>query len=228
MQAPREHAEAIENIDGFEAVREAVLPAVLTRAPFDGWSGAALDAAAREAGVAPASLKAAFPKGVRDVLRYWSETTDAVMRDAMAAPGFADLKIREKVAFAVRARLEVLRPHKEAARRAAALTALPPYAMLGAELAWRTADAIWRGLGDKSADFNFYSKRGVLTGVWTSTFARWLADDSKDEAATDAFLDARIENVMQFEKAKARVRELGLDPAKPIELLARLRYPAGR
>ena len=228
MQAPREHAEAIENIDGFEAVREVVLPAVLARAPFDGWSGAALDAAAREAGVAPASLKAAFPKGVRDVLRYWSETTDAVMRDAMAAPGFADLKIREKVAFAVRARLEALRPHKEAARRAAALTALPPYAMLGAELAWRTADAIWRGLGDKSADFNFYSKRGVLTGVWTSTFARWLADDGEDEAATDAFLDARIENVMQFEKAKARVRELGLDPAKPIELLARLRYPAGR
>ena len=228
MQAPREHSEGIENIDGFEAVREAVLPAVLARAPFDGWTGAALDAGAREAGVAPASLKAAFPKGVRDVLRYWAQATDAAMLDAMAAPGFSDLRIREKVAFAVRARLEILRPHKEAARRAAALTALPPYAMLGAEFAWRAADAIWRGLGDQSADFNFYSKRGVLTGVWTSTFARWLADDSEDEAATHGFLDARIENVMQFEKAKARVRELGLDPVKPIELLARLRYPAGR
>ena len=105
--------------------------------------------------------------------------------------------------------------------------ALPTSGLLGPRLAWATADAIWRGLGDKSTDFNFYSKRGILSGVWTSTFARWLADDSDDEAATKAFLDARIDNVMQIEKVKARVRDLEFDPTKPIEALAKLRYPAG-
>lgn len=214
--------------DGFEPVRAAVLPAMLARATFEGWTGQALKAAAQDADISDSALKAAFPGGVRDVLHYWSLTTDEQMREAMKAPEFSALKIREKVAFAVRARLDLLRTHKEAARRAAALTALPPYGLLGAKLAWNTADAIWRGLGDASTDFNFYSKRGILTGVWTSTFARWLADDAQDEAATKAFLDARIENVMQIEKAKARIRKLGLDPAKPIEMLSRLRYPAGR
>ena len=81
---------------------------------------------------------------------------------------------------------------------------------------------------DKSTDFNFYSKRGILTGVWLSTLTRWLADESEDEAPTRAFLDARIDNVMQIEKVKGKVRELNIDPAKPVEWLAKLRYPAAR
>jgi len=221
---PQARAKTLEN-DGFEEARAAIFDAALGLAPFDGWNGLMMRRAAKDAGVDRPVQKAAFPGGVRDLLRYWSAQADAEMVAQMAGPGFKNLKIREKVVFAVRARLDGLRPHKEAARRAAALLALPPYGLLGGRLAWNTSDAIWRGLGDKSTDFNFYSKRGILTGVWTSVFARWLGDDSKDEAATDAFLDARIENVMQIEKAKARMREIGLDPIKPIEMLARLRYP---
>jgi len=214
--------------DGFEDIRERILPRLLARAPFEGWTVRTLADAAKDAGASKAETAAAFPDGVSDVLRYWSDQSDAAMLKAMDAPEFGGLKIREKVAFAVRTRLGALGPHKEAARRAAATLALPIYAPLAAKLAWNTADAIWRGLGDKSTDFNFYSKRGILTGVWTSTFARWLADDSEDEAPTKAFLDARIENVMQIEKTKAKVRELNIDPKKPIEWLAKLRYRAQR
>jgi len=214
--------------DGFEEARAAIFATALGLAPFDGWTALMLRRAADDAGVDRPVQKAAFPRGVRDLLHYWSAQADTEMTAQMAGPDFQNLKIREKVAFAIRARLDGLRPHKEAARRAAALLALPPYGLLGGRLAWNTSDAIWRGLEDKSTDFNFYSKRAILTGVWTSVFARWLGDDSQDEAATKAFLDARIENVMQIEKAKARLREIRLDPAKPIEMLARLRYPAGR
>ncbi len=205
-----------------------ILAALLARAAFEGWTDAALAAAARDAGTGPAACAAAFPRGAGDALRAWSLETDAAMRDAMASPQFSGLKIREKVAFAVRARLTALKPHKEAARRAAATLALPVHATLGAELAWKTADAIWRGLGDTSTDFNFYSKRAILTGVWLSTIAHWLGDDSADEASTNAFLDARIENVMQIEKLKGKVRKLNIDPARPVEWLAKLRYPPGR
>ena len=210
----------------FDAEGRAILTALLRRAAFEGWTGRALEAAARDAGQSPAMLAAAFPAGPADALRAWSMEADAAMLDAMASPDFAGLKIREKVAFAVRARLAFLRPHKEAARRAAATLALPIHAALAADLAWKTADAIWRGLGDTSTDFNFYSKRGILTGVWLSTLAHWLGDDSEDEASTSAFLGARIGNVMQIEKFKGKVRELNIDPAKPLEWLAKLRYPA--
>ncbi|MGE0408089.1 MAG: COQ9 family protein [Amphiplicatus sp.] len=216
------------DIDGFEPARRAILEAALVRAPYEGWSRATMGAAAREAGIEPAALAAAFPGGVGDLLTYWSEETDAAMRAAMAGPDFEPLKIRAKVAFAVRARLDLLRPHKEAARRAAAALALPIFAGLGARLAWRTADAVWRGLADKSTDFNFYTKRALLAGVWTATLARWFADDAQDEAATRDFLDARIENVMQIEKLKKRVKEAGFDPEGLVGWLGKLRYPVSK
>ena len=213
-------------IDGFEPARRAILGEALGLAPFDGWTGVMIDRAAARAGIGSATARAAFPGGPGDLLRYWSDATDAAMIRAMEAPEFADLRIRDKVGFALRARIDALRPYKEAVRRAAAALALPTHGMLGARLAWKTADALWRAMDDQSTDINYYSKRAMLAGVWTSVLARWLADDSEDEAATNAFLNARIENVMQVEKAKTRFRELGIDPAKPIEWLAKLRYPA--
>lgn len=211
--------------DGFEPARAAVLQEALKQAAFDGWTPLMMRRAAAAAGVDAATLCAAFPAGVADLLDYWSGETDTAMAAAMTGPDFSTLRIRDKVAFAVRTRLDLLRPHKEAVRRAAATLALPVHASRAARLAWRTADAIWRGLADKSTDFNFYTKRAILTGVWTSVFAFWLGDDSDDERATAEFLDARIGNVMAFEKFKARVRDLDLDPKKPIEALAKLRYP---
>ena len=223
-----ENAEQIPVFDGFEAARAAILEHALALAPFDGWTARMLADAAAAAGVDAAEAKAAFPGGIRDILRYWSVRMDEQMIEAMSAPGFTDLRIRDKVAAAVKARIDLLREDKEAFRRSAALMAAPPMATLAGKLVWATADAIWRGLGDTSTDFNFYSKRAILSGVLTSTTARWLADNSEDEAGTDAFLDARIENVMQIEKAKAQAKKLGFDPAAPIGWLAKLRYPAGR
>lgn len=226
MESSRANKSRTGEDDGFEDVRRKVLAAMLEAAPFEGWTPVALRKAASPAGADRAQLAAAFPRGVGDVLAYWSMTVDEAMKAAMAGPGFGKLKIREKVAFAIRARLDVLRPHKEAARRAAATLAMPLFAPLAARLAWKTSDAVWRAMDDKSTDFNFYSKRAILTGVWTSTLARWFADDSEDEAPTNAFLDARIENVMQIEKLKAKVRDTGFDPEGMFGWLAKKRYPA--
>jgi ubiquinone biosynthesis protein COQ9 len=216
----------MRSADGFEPAREAVLDLALRRAPAEGWTPTTLRSAAREAGYAESVVDAAFPKGVSDLLAFWSEALDRQMTDKMVGPAFETLRVRDKVAFAVRARLDALSPDKEAARRAAATLALPHHAPLAMRLVWRTADAVWRAMADKSTDFNFYSKRVMLMGVWTSTFARWLADDDPARAATEEFLLARIDNVMQFEKAKARVRKLGFDPEKPARFLGGLRYPA--
>lgn len=213
--------------DGFEDERALILEKLLPLVPFEGWTDGAISLAATEAGVEPATTKAAFPRGAVDAIKVWSARSDQAMGDAMKASEFKTLKIREKVAFAVRARLGAIRADKEAARRAAATLALPINAPVAADLAWKTADTIWRGLGDKSADFNYYTKRGILTAVWTSTLARWLSDDDPTESATNAFLDARIENVMQIEKVKAKVRELNIDPTKPLEWLAQFRYGKG-
>jgi len=209
----------------FAECRRRILPAVLEAAAFDGFTDAALERAARATGATQAEIHAAFPRGIDDALAFWSAEADAAGAKAAAGARGGGAGVTASVRAGVKARLAYFAPDKEAARRAAAALALPFRASLGPRLAWRSADAIWRALGDKSTDFNFYSKRAILAGVITSTQARWLADDSPDESASDAFLDARLDNVMQFEKAKARLRDLDLDPAALIRAAARLRYP---
>jgi ubiquinone biosynthesis protein COQ9 len=66
-------------------------------------------------------------------------------------------------------------------------------------------DAMWRAAGDTATDFNFYTKRGILAGVYGATAMRWFT--TEDEKQVDDFLAARIENVMQFEKFKAKAKE---------------------
>lgn len=207
-----------------EEAREKILEQMLAVAPFDGWTPRSLDQAISYSDLTAREASLAFPNGVRDLVQFWSETLDDAMRAAMTSDEFKSLKIREKVAFGINARLAALAPYKEAARRAAALLATPFYADLGAKLSWATSDSIWRGLGDKSTDFNYYSKRAILNGVWLSTFAKWLGDESETGSKTQEFLAARIDNVMQIEKVKAAIRKTGLDPMAPISMLAKLRF----
>jgi len=190
-----------------QQMREAVLAAALTHAAFDGFTDGLLQKAGAEAGVSKADLARLFENGVLSLVEFFSINTDAQMEKRLAGMDLKAMKIRERIATAVKTRLAILKPHKEAARRAAAFLSLPMHATLGARLVYRTVDAMWRAAGDTSTDFNFYTKRGILAGVYGSTAMRWFNDTSEDEAATDAFLTDRIENVMQFEKFKAKAKE---------------------
>lgn len=212
--------------DPFDDVRERLLEKALTAAAFEGFTPLMLRKAADAAGVSRAELSASLPRGPIDLLEFWSLQADAAA--AAAARAALGKKVREKVAAAVEARLAYLKRDKEAARRAAAYLALPHNAPTGVRLTWATADAIWRALDDDSTDFNFYSKRAILAGVLASTIARWFADDSEDDGPTKTFLKARIDNVMQFEKLKSRVRDSGFDPEGLFGWLAKVRYPGER
>ena len=198
-----------------EALRDAVLDAALKHAVFDGFTDKALASAGEEVGADKKALARLFPQGPLSLVTAFSERADAEMERRLAAMDLKSLKVRERIAAAVKARIEAVRPWKEAARRAAAFLTLPPHALLGAQLVYRTVDAMWRAAGDTSTDFNFYTKRGILGAVYTSTLMRWFADTSPDESVTDQFLHDRIENVMQFERIKAQARQ-ALDRLPPL------------
>ena len=203
-----------------------LLDAALPHVPFDGWSPAALSAAANDAGVDIALARALFPRGGLDMAAAYHQRGDRAMAAALAVRDMSALRFREKVALAVRLRLEGT--DRDAVRRAASLMALPQNAPEAARLVWGTADAIWTALGDTSEDGNWYSKRAILSGVYSSTVLYWLGDTSEGAAETWAFLDRRIEDVMRFEATKARIKAspvlnpvLGL----PFRLLERLKKP---
>ncbi len=208
-------------------LRPRLVDAMLPHVPFDGWSLKAAEEGAADLGLAPAIARIAFPKGGIDMVSAYIALADRRMLDALDNDEYRGLKIRARIAAAIRARLEAAAPHREAVRRAVALLALPRHAPRAARIAWQTADSIWFAAGDKATDFNHYSKRAIAAAVYTATLLVWLNDDSDGFADSWAFLDRRIEEVMRFEKLKATLRGFGGDERPSLaRFLGRLRYPA--
>ena len=205
-----------------------LLDAALAHVPFDGWSETTFRAAVAETGKDMAAARAVCPRGAVDLALLYHHRGDEEMRQRIGAANLHGLRFRDRVAAAVRFRIEAI-TDKEAVRRGTALFSLPQYAADGAKAVWGTADAIWDALGDTSDDYNWYTKRATLSGVYGATVLYWLGDESPENRDTWAFLDRRIEDVMRIEKVKAEVRKnpvLSRLVAGPEWVLSRVRPPA--
>jgi ubiquinone biosynthesis protein COQ9 len=181
-----------------EHQRRTILNAILAHVPFDGWTEAAWKSGIRQCSITPGEAELLFPRGLRDVMDLFGAATDeAMLARIQKEHGFVGFRVRDKIAFAVRARLEFLMPHREALRRLMIWYAMPLHWPLGAKRLYRTVDLAWRAAGDTSTDFNFYTKRGLLAGVVKATTLFWLDDDTPGCRASWAFLDRRIAEVLQ-------------------------------
>ncbi len=210
-----------------EDLADRLLDAALMHVPFDGWSETSFRAALRDAGVDATVARGLFPRGAVDLAVAYHRRGDAAMVARLAETDLSAMRYSDRVAFAVRARIEAV-DDREAVRRGATLFALPVYAADGARLVWGTADKVWTALGDSSRDVNWYTKRATLSGVYSATVLYWLGDTSPDNSATWAFLDRRIADVMRFEKTKAAMRDnpvLGRLMAGPNWVLGKVRAP---
>ncbi len=205
------------------ALKVKIVLAMLPDVPFEGWSRAALRKAASGLGHDEAEIESLFPGGARDAVACFSAWADKETEKALARKKPETLKLRERIALGVKTRLDLLAPHREAVRRLLAFLALPANLPLAARLLYRTTDAIWFAAGDRATDFSFYTKRGLLAGVYASTTLYWLDDKTKDFDATSRFLDRRISAVMRIPKLRAGVKErLGALP-NPLRALRALR-----
>ncbi len=198
--------------------RDALIEAVLPDVPFDGWSNATIATAAQRIGIDDVEIAALLPRGPRDAVAAFSRWADRKMLAALDATSLETMKVRERIATAVRARLAALEPHREAVRRALALLALPQNVPLGVRLLYDTVDAIWYAAGDTATDFNFYTKRGLLAGVLASTTLYWLDDRSAGAEATHGFLDRRLADVMRIPRLGSRLREAADKLPTPVRL----------
>jgi len=207
-----------------DEVRAYLAPRLAAQAAFDGWNEKAVAAAAEQDGVDADLARLAFNDGAVDMIDAWFQSVDVAMEAKLPPATLDKMKIRERITALVAARLEVTAADREGLRRALAILAAPPNLRKAAKLGWRAADRMWRLAGDTATDYNHYTKRTLLSAVYASTLSVFLDDESEDFADTRAFLDRRIENVMQFEKAKAKLTSGGGERFSMARFVGRLRY----
>lgn len=210
-----------------DELRVALAPDIAASAIFDGWNETALVAAAEMAGCDVDVARLSFPGSKpMDMIAAWIASVDQAMETEWPAERLATLKIRERIRTLVAFRLDAVAHIDEAVRRALAVMAQPQNARRALKMGWHSADIMWRLAGDTATDYNHYTKRAILAGIYSATLAVFVNDDSEGKADTHAFLERRIDGVMRFEKAKAQF--LGKDRELPslTRFLGRLRYPA--
>jgi ubiquinone biosynthesis protein COQ9 len=207
-----------------ELIRRQLALAVGENAVFDGWTQAAVDAAASQLGIDQAQARLAIPKDQLGKVQIYIEAVDRALEEWFTPERLEGLKIREKIRSIVWKRLEIMEPAREAVRRALSVLAMPQNVPTSLKTGWHTADVMWRIAGDTSTDYNHYTKRLMLGGVYASTLLVWLDDQSEGFIETASFLDRRIDDVMKIEKAKAQWQ--GQEHFSVSRFLGRLRYPA--
>jgi ubiquinone biosynthesis protein COQ9 len=215
----------MQNDSTLDEIRAGLAPSLASHAAFDGWNDKAVIAAAQDMSVDPDVAKLAFKGGAMALIDHWIASVDAEMERRLPPEQLAAMKIRERITTLVDTRLQIAAPVREAQRRALAIMAMPQNVLATARIGWRSADAMWRLAGDTATDFNHYTKRLTLSGIYASTLAVFVNDDSEDFGNTRAFLARRIENVMQFEKAKAKAKERQEYIPSFSRFVGRLRYP---
>ena len=187
--------------------RDAIMLAALPHVPFDGWTRRAMRQGAQDAGYDDSAADRAFPYGAADMIAHYSDMADRRMVAELERRDIGKMKIRNRIATAIRVRLEQATPHKDAVRRALSVMTLPSNAPTALRSLYRTVDAIWVAIGDTSTDWNFYSKRALLAGVLSSTVLCWLDDTSDESVETWGFLDRRIADVMRVPQVGESVRQ---------------------
>src|SRR5690606_26355254 len=122
-----------------DELRDRLLDAALVHVPFEGWSETTLGAAIRDVGTTRDEVRAVFPRGPVDLALAYHRRGDARMLARLTAASLDDLRFRDRIATAVRYRIEAI-DDREAARRGTTLFALPHHAADGARAVWQTAD----------------------------------------------------------------------------------------
>ena len=208
-----------------DEIRVLLAPGIAANAAFDGWTDAARDMAADAAGIDRDIAALAFKEGPVDMIAAWFSAIDTAMLAAVPPERLAFMKVREKITALIEARLDATAADRESLRRAVSILALPQNVAKAARLGWRTVDTIWRAAGDVATDYNHYTKRTILLGVYASTVTVFLDDESEGLAETRAFLARRIDGIMRFEKAKAGFLKRTEHSFSLSRFVGRLRYP---
>ncbi|MDJ1257359.1 MAG: COQ9 family protein [Candidatus Midichloria sp.] len=188
-----------------ESIKKKLFESALKIIPFEGWCPDLLIKAERAVNLPEGAASVFFPGGINDFFEYYIEEIDREMLSVYKNSISSNMKVHQRIRQCVISRIEVLARNKSVVTRGLAFLAMPINYALSLRVLWKTVGLIWYEAGrDQSTDFNYYTKRALLAGVYSSTILYWINDESEDFTKTIGFLDRRLEDIHKIYKAKEK------------------------
>ncbi|KAF8104228.1 hypothetical protein N665_0176s0039 [Sinapis alba] len=185
----------------FEEEQARVLAASLRHVPRLGWTEEAMIAGSREVGVSP-SIVGSFSRKEAALVEYFMDECLQLLIDRVdSGLDLQNLIPSERVSKLVRIRLEMQIPYMSKWPQALSIQAHPVNVPTSFKQRAMLVDEIWHTVGDGASDLDWYVKRTVLGGVYSTTEIYMLTDDSPEYRDTWAFLDDRVKDAFDLKKS---------------------------
>lgn len=194
--------------DPISTLRDEILLAAIPFVEEMGWTWNAVEKAAASIKAQDDLQSGLFPNGMVDVVAHFSDYADRMMIEKLSSKPVSTLRSKDKVRLAILTRYEILENNKAAVQAAMGFWAMPSRVIQGQRVLWRTADCIWNWAGDTATDYNRQTKRALLSSIMMGTTMVWISDESENNIITQAFLDRRLENVMEFGRTIGTIKKI--------------------
>nr|XP_022292563.1 ubiquinone biosynthesis protein COQ9, mitochondrial-like isoform X2 [Crassostrea virginica] len=192
--------------------KQAILKASLPFVHQYGWTKKAIVAGAESIGM-PSMVHGMFPRGGVELVFYFYEECNqelsTILKEKVQELKEKDEKIKTGsfIQNAIESRLKMIIPYIDKWPQAMAIQTLPQNAVQSWTNLSRVVDDIWFYAGDRSNDFNWYTKRVSLAAVYKSTEIYMLQDSSEDYLDTWCFLENRLEDVVKAGHLARNIQE---------------------
>lgn len=178
--------------------RQYLIQQGLANIPFDGWSFDSLRSVEQQLQIPTGTADRIFDFDTTTMATAFADYITTEMLTALKATHPQPTGTTNRIATALKIRLHIMEPHKQSVQMLVRQFGTTP--QTHAHTAWQACDVIWNWAGDTSTDYNHYTKRGLLVGVYTATVLYWLSDDSPNYTATHNFIDRQLQTIVQTGK----------------------------
>ena len=152
-------------------------------------------------------LNNVFPKGYESLNKELNVLINSMMDKSKKPNNFKKLRLNEKIKYFVTKRLQLTDEILDLKKLAKInLKFKSPKNYL--KILFNISDEIWFLAGDKSLDFNFYSKRFILMNIYLNSFLYLISQKHTDFNSLENFVEKQIKAVLIFGKLKSKFRSL--------------------
>ncbi|XP_057544422.1 uncharacterized protein LOC130823709 [Amaranthus tricolor] len=207
-QSSSEEARSRRPVKEYKEEQTRVLHASLHHVNRLGWSEAAMMAGARDIGISP-SIVGSFPRKEAALVEFFMDgCLDRLIDIIESDMDLKNLITSHRISKLVRIRLEMQAPYISRWPEALSIQALPTNVPTSFKQRAALVDEIWHAAGDDGSALDWYVKRTVLGGIYSTTEVYMLTDKSPDFRDTWAFLDARVRDAFDLKKTLREAQHL--------------------
>ncbi|MFL2534307.1 MAG: COQ9 family protein [Alphaproteobacteria bacterium] len=164
--------------------------------PKFGWSRETLLHCAKKQKLSTPNLALMFPSFEYDVLKHLIAQNNSLVEKNYNSFNNSRLKTRDKIKTIMELKFDSNAYLKDALPEMLKFLLRPGNIFMSIKMLHQNSDFIWKLAGDKSNDFNYYSKRGLLSMVYLATLIYWLNDKSNKGIGTKNFISKSVDGIV--------------------------------